>query len=107
MKNVFCKQGSLLDMPILENKEGKPSQPASEKKMSRLEELIAELCPNGVEYKSIGNCIKKIDNIKWKNEESLFQYIDLSSVDRETHNIIETTPINKDSAPSRAQQIVK
>lgn len=47
------QQGSLLDMPALERKEVKPSQPVTEKKMSRLEELIAELCPNGVEYKSI------------------------------------------------------
>ena len=27
--------------------------------MSRLEELIAELCPNGVEYKMFGECIKE------------------------------------------------
>lgn len=52
MKNAI-QQGSLLDMPALENKEVKPSQPVREKKMSRLEELIAELCPNGVEYKRL------------------------------------------------------
>lgn len=92
-------------MPPLEKKT--PPLPDMKKRMSKLERLIEELCPNGVEYKTIDDCIKKIDNIKWKNEESLFQYIDLSSVDRETHKIIETTEINKDSAPSRAQQIVK
>lgn len=34
-------------------------------------------------------------------------YIDLSSVDRERHRIINTNEINKTNAPSRAQQIVK
>lgn len=53
MKNAI-QQGSLLDMPALENKEVKPSQPVREKKMSRLEELITKLCPNGVEYKTLG-----------------------------------------------------
>ena len=52
MKHAI-QQGSLLDMPAFENKEMKPSQPVTEKKMSRLEELIAELCPNGVEYKEL------------------------------------------------------
>ncbi|MGI6528306.1 MAG: hypothetical protein ACOX3J_01165 [Clostridia bacterium] len=28
--------------------------------MSRLDELIAELCPDGVEYASIGSLIKRI-----------------------------------------------
>lgn len=51
MKHAI-QQGSLLDMPALERNEVKPSQPVSEKKMSRLEDLIAELCPNGVEYRS-------------------------------------------------------
>ena len=104
--NNAIQQGSLLDMPALGNKEMKPSQPVSEKKMSRLEELIADLCPNGVEYKKLGECILKTSNIKWKNETSFFYYIDLSSVDRDTHKITETTKINSDNAPSRAQQIV-
>ena len=51
----FIQQGSLLDMPALERKEVKPSQPVTEKKMSRLEELIAELCPNGVEYRKLSD----------------------------------------------------
>ena len=41
------QQGSLLD--VSPNKT-MLSQPTTEKTMSRLEELIAELCPNGVEY---------------------------------------------------------
>lgn len=75
--------------------------------MSRLDELIAELCPNGVEYKTLGECTQKISNIKWKNITGSFKYIDLSSVDRETHSIIETTLINSKNSPNRAQQIVE
>ena len=35
------------------------------------------------------------------------QYIDLTSVDIQTHNILSTMEIDSSSAPSRAQQIVK
>lgn len=75
--------------------------------MSNLEELIEKLCPDGVEYKEINDCIIKVQNIKWKSyvgEDK--QYIDLSSVDRERNIITETQNINADTAPSRAQQIV-
>lgn len=74
--------------------------------MSKLEELIQELCPNGVEYKTIGNCVQKTSNIKWKTTEGSYFYIDLTSVDRATHKIIETQMVNETNAPSRAQQIV-
>lgn len=75
--------------------------------MSRLEQLLAELCPDGVEYKRLGSCIKKISNVKWEDETNCFQYIDLTSVDRDTHIIQDTTQINRDTAPSRAKQIVQ
>ena len=76
--------------------------------MSRLEELIQELCPNGVEYKFIAECVQEVKKINWKkDEEGCYQYIDLSSVDREKHKIIETQIINSGNAPSRAQQIIK
>ena len=75
--------------------------------MTKLEELIEKLCPDGVEYKEINDCTIKVQNIKWKSyvgEDK--QYIDLSSVDRERNIITETQNINADTAPSRAQQIV-
>ena len=76
--------------------------------MSRLEELIKELCPDGVEFASISNCVEKIKNIKWiDNKDVEFQYIDLTSVDRETSKITETQTINANNAPSRAQQILQ
>lgn len=55
MKNVSCKQGSLLDMPPLEKKT--PPLPDMKKRMSKLERLIEELCPNGVEYKELKNIL--------------------------------------------------
>ncbi len=55
---------------------------------------------------SIGDCTEKTQNVKWKKTEGDYEYIDLSSVDREMSTIIETTTINASSAPSRAQQIV-
>lgn len=54
----------------------------------------------------MADCILKTENIKWKNSEGTYKYIDLSSVDRDNHTIVETTIVNKDTAPSRAQQIV-
>lgn len=74
--------------------------------MNKLDELIKEYCPDGVRYTPIGQCVKKVDTIKWKETDGQYQYIDLASVDRETHQISETQTINADNAPSRAQQIV-
>ncbi len=64
------------------------------------------MCPDGVEYNTLEYCTRKIYNIKWKNEINYFQYIDLSSVDRDTHRIVNTIKIDRDNAPSRAQQVV-
>ena len=75
--------------------------------MNKLDELVQELCPNGVEYLPIKKCVEKIGKVKWTAEgENTYQYIDLSSVDRDTHLIENTTIIDMDNAPSRAQQIV-
>ena len=77
--------------------------------MSKLDELIKELCPDGVEYKAIKDCVLKIRNIKWKNadESETYSYIDLTSVNRDKSGIDKTISINRKNAPSRAQQIVK
>ena len=60
-----------------------------------------------VEWKKLEDVCQKTDNIKWKSAIGTYQYIDLSSVDIQTHSILSTTEIDKESAPSRAQQIVK
>lgn len=72
--------------------------------MSKLAELIQELCPNGVEYRTLGDCVHEISNIKWTTVDEQYLYIDLTSVDRNTHKIAETQAIDANSAPSRAQQ---
>ena len=46
-------------------------------------------------------------NIKWKDTNDSYQYIDLSSVDRDTHFITTTVEISSENAPSRAQKIVQ
>ncbi len=55
--------------------------------MSKLDELIQEYCPDGVEYRSIGNCSEKVKNIKWSTCGSNYTYIDLTSVDRDTQKL--------------------
>lgn len=75
--------------------------------MTRLEKLIQQFCPDGVAYKSIQQCTCKAENIKWGTDSKEYQYIDLSSVDRETKRITDTQTITANNAPSRAQQIVK
>ena len=76
--------------------------------MSKLDELIREFCPNGVKFLPINDCVQKPSNIKWANSNRQeYQYIDLTSVDRDTHVITETQKISTDNAPSRAQQIVR
>ena len=40
--------------------------------MSELERLIQELCPNGVEYKTIGECVHKTSNIKWATDTGIY-----------------------------------
>lgn len=61
-----------------------------------------------VEWKTLGEVAKSTQNISWKEQENKsFSYIDLSSVDRESKKIVETTEITKETAPSRAQRIIK
>lgn len=70
--------------------------------MNRFDKLINTYCPDGVRYIPIGQCVGKVDTIKWKEAKGQYQYIDLASVDRETHQILETQVITADNAPSRA-----
>lgn len=75
--------------------------------MSKLSELIAELCPDGIEYKALGDTLVHTENIRWaEHRDEEYQYIDLTSVSRVGHRIESTETIDAQSAPSRAQQIV-
>ncbi|MGR3178582.1 MAG: restriction endonuclease subunit S [Candidatus Anammoxibacter sp.] len=78
------------------------------KPMNKIEKLIDELCLDGVEFRELGEVCEKTSNIKWQNNKSKqFQYIDLSSVDRNKNIITETQVITSETAPSRAQKIVR
>ncbi len=61
-----------------------------------------------VEFRALGEVCNETNNIRWKNNiGKIFQYIDLTSVDRETRTISETKTIDAGNAPSRAQKIVE
>ncbi len=63
--------------------------------MTNLDRMIAELCPDGISYIKLGDVCQHTKNIKWSNEqETTYQYIDLTSVDRAEHRIVETTMIS-------------
>ena len=76
--------------------------------MNRIEKLISEHCPDGVEFKGVGELLERTSNIRWQDAQGEeFRYIDLTSVDRNTHAIGDTETIDSETAPSRAQQIVR
>ncbi|MBO7577182.1 MAG: restriction endonuclease subunit S [Bacteroidales bacterium] len=58
------------------------------------------------EYRRLIDVCAGASTINWDTASSK-QYIDLSSVDRESHKVSDTTTICKADAPSRAKQIVK
>ena len=56
--------------------------------MSRIDTLIAELCPEGVEFSELGALLERTSNIRWQDAPGdEFKYIDLTLVDRNTHAI--------------------
>ncbi|MCJ1805738.1 restriction endonuclease subunit S [Flavobacterium covae] len=59
-----------------------------------------------VEWKTLGDVILPTSNIRWRDTNKSYRYIDLTSVCREKNTIIETTEINTNNAPSRAQKLI-
>lgn len=57
-------------------------------------------------FYKLSECTLNIEKINWNNLREL-DYIDLSSINRESNSIIGTTKIDKNNAPSRAKQLVK
>lgn len=56
---------------------------------------------------SLGDTCVPTRNIRWAETDDYYKYIDLTSVSRDTHVIVETTTINNENAPSRAQKVVE
>jgi len=64
--------------------------------------------PKGWEKVRIGELTFTVSNCNPATRyEDEFEYIDISSIDRETKTILETNRIEVENAPSRARQIVK
>lgn len=71
------------------------------------EKIVKIDLDNKIEWKKINDVTKKVENIKWGNYTvEKFNYIDLSSINRDNNKIISTEIINKNNAPSRAKQII-
>ena len=60
-----------------------------------------------VEWKAFGDLTLPTRNIRWKETDRPYRYIDLTSVSRENNLIIETSEITALNAPSRAQKLVE
>ena len=75
--------------------------------MNYIDRLVAELCPDGVEYRPLKEVTQKVKSIKWdKSDGKQYEYIDLSSIPTGGFTITETTAIDAQNAPSRARQII-
>ena len=77
---------------------------------NRVGGVIAKLYPDclkDVAWKTLGEVTLPTSNIRWRETEQTYRYIDLTSVDRETHSIGGTIEISAKNAPSRAQKLVE
>lgn len=60
-----------------------------------------------VEWRALGELTLPTRNIKWREAERTYRYIDLTSVNIDTKSIIETSEVQASNAPSRAQKLVE
>ncbi|WP_032114438.1 restriction endonuclease subunit S [Candidatus Arsenophonus nilaparvatae] len=60
-----------------------------------------------VEWKTLGEVTLSTSNIRWRDANRSYRYIDLTSVSRENKSIIETSEITAKNAPSRAQKLIE
>jgi type I restriction enzyme, S subunit len=72
--------------------------------MNFLEKLLDGVA---VKWKALRDVVLPTSNIKWRNADRIYRYIDLTSVSLETKRISETTEITANNAPSRAQKLVE
>lgn len=75
--------------------------------MSDLTFLEKLLNGNDVKWKALSEVTLPTSNIKWRDTDRTYRYIDLTSVNIETKSIIETSEIQTSTAPSRAQKLVE
>lgn len=75
--------------------------------MSSMDFLEKLLDGVAVEWRELGEVTLTTSNIRWRDTERAYRYIDLTSVNIETKAIVETTEIQASNAPSRAQKLVE
>ncbi len=75
--------------------------------MSSVDFLDKLLDGVAVEWRALGEITLPTSNIRWRDTERSYRYIDLTSVDIETKAIVETNEIQASNAPSRAQKLVQ
>jgi type I restriction enzyme S subunit len=75
--------------------------------MSSISFLANLLNGVNVEWRVLGDVVLPTNNIKWRDADRTYRYIDLTSVNIETKAIVETSEITASNAPSRAQKIVE
>jgi len=79
---------------------------AKELFQSKLNDIFSQK-GKGWEEKSLGEVCDKTKNIKWQEHTNeTFEYIDLSSVCRESLSVTETTTVDEKNAPSRARKLI-
>lgn len=73
-------------------------------KTSFLEKLLDGVA---VDWRALGEVTLPTTNIRWRDTDRTYRYIDLTSVSIETKRITDTSEITSSNAPSRAQKLVE
>ena len=75
--------------------------------MSSLNYLEKLLGGVEVEWRTLREVTIPTSNVKWRDVDRTYRYIDLTSVSIETKKIIETSEVTANNAPSRAQKLIE
>lgn len=105
--DIQRKLVQILDKFTAHNAELSAELAAREKQYDYYLNKLLSFEENEVEWIQLSEVVLPTRNIKWSEEDGVYRYIDLTSVDRENHSILETTEITADTAPSRAQRLVE
>lgn len=75
--------------------------------MSSIDNLIDQRCPDGVQFRPLAELTSSVGKVRWDLVTAPLRYVDLSSIDRVTHQIGESVRVDSHSAPDRAQQLIR
>jgi type I restriction enzyme S subunit len=80
---------------------------ARKKQYNHYRDQLLSLKKGEVEWRTLDEITLPTSNIRWRDAERSYRYIDLTSVSRDGNAIIETIEITAQNAPSRAQKLVE